>query len=586
MILIIFFAFVSIASAYTERESIMNNTHTLSWGYFYTIPFPENPNYLIWYISPTAWYGDVYALTPIKDGKAGWGTVGEDVATIDLENNQISISDNLDSDPSDRYYDAGWREWTENSNIHLYRQWVQGQTVPIRWYFFYVKETYSWYIINAPGNGEGTSILKFSEKDGQYDWIATDTKDLAPIFFLNNDQLYLQFEKNTEPAKAIITDPPEGSILEYPGQVFTRNDTGAEGYCIYVGSTPGGREYNFQWFTNSSIYLRNLPNDGSPVYVRLCTSIDGEWACNDYTYTAFDDSSNLVLEDPGEEKYNPTLISPTTEGSFLTNLDPGSNHFKFVVEPGYSYSFIVNTNNYDHNLESFSAVHRVIHFQNGFQLQIGGSPKPDHGIEGNYSYAKSAAMFDADFNYYPDKYYNYVRIVTWDYVPNTHIRLEKKPEKYFGYPFDGYHTYYNAFGHRALINNDTYLTQNGHDGIDICAYNYTSSGWEIDYNRPAIPIADGEVVKRIDLGSGLGYAIWVYHATGGGAYTSLYAHLQNPQVSVGDFVFKGQTALGYISTVQNHMHLEIFKNYNIGWYNGYSNGSGGQIDPLSVLFDE
>lgn len=174
----------------TERESIMEGTHELAWAYF----MGEHER---WYISYTLmnnfYTGNVYSLTPIKDGKAGWGTVGEGVATVDLENHRVSVEDNLDSDPSDRYYDAGWKEWVENASIHQDRQWIQGKTVSIAWYFFYVKETNHWYIINAPGYESGTRILRFSERNGEYDWIETDTEDLNPVFFIEDAILHLKF---------------------------------------------------------------------------------------------------------------------------------------------------------------------------------------------------------------------------------------------------------------------------------------------------------------------------------------------------------------------------------------------------------
>ena len=131
-----------------ERESIMNGTHTLSWAYF-------TGDTGRWYISPTSGAGNVYSLTPIKNHNAGWATVGADAAHIDLKNNVVSIDGNLDSDSSDWYYDIGWKEWVQNNSIHNDRQWIQGKTVSIKWYFFRVESTGVWYIINVPGYGSG-----------------------------------------------------------------------------------------------------------------------------------------------------------------------------------------------------------------------------------------------------------------------------------------------------------------------------------------------------------------------------------------------------------------------------------------------
>ena len=50
----VFFVLTTPVSAYTERESIMNGTHTLSWAYF----TGDNSR---WYISPTSGSGTVYS---------------------------------------------------------------------------------------------------------------------------------------------------------------------------------------------------------------------------------------------------------------------------------------------------------------------------------------------------------------------------------------------------------------------------------------------------------------------------------------------------------------------------------------------
>lgn len=296
-------------------------------------------------------------------------------------------------------------------------------------------------------------------------------------------------------------------------------------------------------------------------------------------------SAPSILEDPTQEAYNPTIISPMTSGSYQTSLQNGANYFKFEVEPGYDYSFIVNTNNYEHLLQSKGAAYSVHYSNSGYQSEIKGIPMPNHGISGNDSHAKSAVIFEAEPSYYSEKYYNYVQIYTWDNVSIAHIRLVKKSNKQFGLPFNGLHAYYNSFGHRAKIYGRPNPTNNGHDGIDIQPY-ISTSGWDIDFNSPVVSVAEGCVVKTASLGGNLGEAIWIHHTLNGQAYTSLYAHLQNLQVSKGDCVTKGTTALGYIHADQKHIHLEIFKQYTEGWYNGYSNGSGGQVDPLGQIFDK
>jgi hypothetical protein len=177
-----------------ERDSILNNIHTLSWAYY-------TGQYSRWYISTTVsnstYFENIYSLTPIKNGKAGWATVGEGVISLDLSGHFFSVESNLDNDPSDRYFDIGWNEWVDGRDIHNDRQWIQGASDSLKWYFFQVEETGIWYIVNTPGYGSITSILKFSSTaNGRYDWIETDTEDLTSVFTLNGDILSLSFVEN------------------------------------------------------------------------------------------------------------------------------------------------------------------------------------------------------------------------------------------------------------------------------------------------------------------------------------------------------------------------------------------------------
>jgi len=203
--------------AKTERDHIKDGPHLLSWAYY----TGSNSR---WYISTTldysSYFGNIYSLTPIKNGRAGWATVAKDAINLDLIAFILSTENNLDNDNSDRYYDIGWQEWVEDSMIHRDRQWIQGKTEPIKWFFFRVSSTGLWYIINVPGYGSGTHILKFSSKDGQYDWKKTDTTDLTPIFFQNDGKLYLDFNETDK--FTIFAGISGGNALE--GDLFDGGD--------------------------------------------------------------------------------------------------------------------------------------------------------------------------------------------------------------------------------------------------------------------------------------------------------------------------------------------------------------------------
>ena len=176
----------------TERESIMNHTHSLSWAYY---TGDENRWYISTTLNESTYFNNIYSLMPIKNN-AGWGTVAENAIVLDTVNNSIMVDDHLDSDTSNYYYDIGWREWVEDDLIVQDRTRIQGKNGIIKWYFFYVAGTGRWYIINTPEYFNGISVLKFASKDGQYDWIETDTNDLQPVFFMESNIPKIKFEQS------------------------------------------------------------------------------------------------------------------------------------------------------------------------------------------------------------------------------------------------------------------------------------------------------------------------------------------------------------------------------------------------------
>lgn len=289
------------------------------------------------------------------------------------------------------------------------------------------------------------------------------------------------------------------------------------------------------------------------------------------------------LSAPTEEANNPILINPEARP---LPLGVGENYFKFEIEPGFHYSFIINTNRYDHHLRSRGAPAVVNNGYTGnkFQSEMYGFHLSDHGVPLNISSAKSAIMFFADPGYHNGKYYNYCHLSVWDNIPNVWIKLLKLSEKTFAHPFRGTLGYYNTFKHRTILNGR--LTRSGHDGIDLQPYTLDARGeLALDDNRPIRAVADGEVIKIRDLGS-IGQAVWINHSTASRAYTGLYAHLQNILVSVGQRVVKGETELGTMDPNEDHLHLEVFPKITRAWNRGYTNGGGGQLDALKAVFEK
>jgi len=181
----------------TESDIIKQGVHTALWAYYL-----EDINYKRWYISQIdgKYKGSVFSLMPIKNN-AGWATVGKDVASIDLNDNTITIDD-IPNNATSTYYDIGWKEWVTDDIIQQDIQKIKNSKVQVRWWFFYNSTTGSWYIINKSG-----AVRKFSSKtkirdDGTsykaYDWIVVDTDGFSPKFFVENGEKKIKFESDSD----------------------------------------------------------------------------------------------------------------------------------------------------------------------------------------------------------------------------------------------------------------------------------------------------------------------------------------------------------------------------------------------------
>jgi len=133
-----------------------------------------------WYISQIdgSLKGYVFSLMPIVDGKAGWGEVGKDVASIDIYQNSVTIGNIADN------YDYTYKDWGINqivtdSIIQEDIELIRNSTVDIKWWFFKASNN-SWYIVN------NNAIYKFGSKNGVYDWQKVDLDGLSINFSIDN----------------------------------------------------------------------------------------------------------------------------------------------------------------------------------------------------------------------------------------------------------------------------------------------------------------------------------------------------------------------------------------------------------------
>ena len=85
---------------------------------------------------------------------------------------------------------------------------------------------------------------------------------------------------------ARLTSHSNGATLNFASAVFTWNDVGASEYRIYVGSTQGAYNLkNLSAGNNHTQIVTNLPSDGSNIWLRLLSKVDGSWHYNDYQFT-------------------------------------------------------------------------------------------------------------------------------------------------------------------------------------------------------------------------------------------------------------------------------------------------------------
>jgi hypothetical protein len=128
---------------------------------------------------------------------------------------------------------------------------------------------------------------------------------------------------------ATMSTPAANSTLTGSSVSFTwYPSTASQAYWIDIGSTPLGNNYYQSGSlptTTLSQTVTGLPTDGSTIYVTLWTLINGSWANNQYTYTAFN---------PGGLK---GVITSPTPGSTLTG---SSQLFAWTAGAGASAYWI------------------------------------------------------------------------------------------------------------------------------------------------------------------------------------------------------------------------------------------------------
>lgn len=105
--------------------------------------------------------------------------------------------------------------------------------------------------------------------------------------WLSRDYSFATAAATTSGPGQITTPAPGSTLTASTVSVQWTGGTGATGYWLYVGSSPGANDIFTQGASaNLSLTVPGLPTDGRVLYFRLFSEMGGTWQYRDYTYTA------------------------------------------------------------------------------------------------------------------------------------------------------------------------------------------------------------------------------------------------------------------------------------------------------------
>ena len=136
------------------------------------------------------------------------------------------------------------------------------------------------------------------------------------------------------PIAVMVTPPPNSA---FSGTTVTFNwvaGASSSAYWLDLGNTPGGNTYyqSGNLGTALTTTVSGLPNDGSTVYATLWSLVGDQWVNNQYTYTAYNNSSTkgVMQTPPPGSTLSGTSVAFTWSAGTLSSaywLDAGSTPF-------------------------------------------------------------------------------------------------------------------------------------------------------------------------------------------------------------------------------------------------------------------
>jgi hypothetical protein len=173
-------------------------------------------------------------------------------------------------------------------------------------------------VANLPGDGSNVYVRLWSYIDGAWQF---------------NDYTY-RAAGSVTPVKAALTSPAPGSVLAGTSVTFQWNaGQGVTRYYLFVGRWQGGNTiFSQDMGTSLSATVTNLPADGSTVYVRLWSYMQGGWQFQDYVFTA---SGSQPAAQKGQI-LSPAPGSTLSGATAVFTWSPGSRVERFWLFVGTS----------------------------------------------------------------------------------------------------------------------------------------------------------------------------------------------------------------------------------------------------------
>jgi hypothetical protein len=163
-------------------------------------------------------------------------------------------------------------QWTGGTGASQYRLQVGTTAGGSNLYGADLGTSLSATVSNLPTNGSTIFVRLLSLISGTWQGI---------------DYTYTATNGSGATAKAQMTTPAPSSTLTSSTVTFQwTGGTGVSQYWLEVAASEGGHDFYNQGLTSLSATVSSLPTNGSTVWVRLWSMINGAWQYNDYRYTA------------------------------------------------------------------------------------------------------------------------------------------------------------------------------------------------------------------------------------------------------------------------------------------------------------